>query len=668
MPGLDGLRAVAVLAVIAYHLDAGWAPGGLLGVGMFFTLSGYLITDILLEAWTGRRLKLSQFWLARARRLLPALFVMLIVVTVWVWIGDPEQMGDLRGMVLSSAFFTSNWWVIFQDASYFDRFGPVSPFGHLWSLAIEEQFYIVWPWILLIMLKFVPPGPGSPKSKRIRVRPRLAAVTLGMALVSAILMAVLYHPGFDMTRIYEGTDTRAFGLLLGAALAMVWPSRRLDKDIPGKVKNQLDVVGVVALLVIGLLIWQTDQYSSFLYRGGLVILSIATVALVAVLAHPGARLGRFLGCAPLRWIGVRSYAIYLWQLPIIALTTPPLNQGFSLLRATIQVAAIFGISALSWVLVEDPVRQGAIGKLWNRWKDGWRPNLKSRTGAILGAVGAFLLIALFGMVGVAPSSPLAPLAYESTSADPPAALTSAAPVVQTTTGITGLTGVTGVTGTTGTTGTTDTGEPARTECTSVAYIGDSTSVGLVSSDYLPDPADQLGGRLSAIGATDQHLDISGARSIYETVDGAPNAYDAAVAIRDGGFDGCWLLGMGTNDTANQQVGSTLDSAVRIERMMSVIGDEPAMWINVKSLVASGPYAEANMEKWDRALVEACKSYPNMRIYDWASKVKDDWFIEDGIHFTSEGYEARAQAIANAVRRGFPPWQLRRYKPNCVIPA
>ncbi|MBK5232807.1 MAG: acyltransferase family protein [Thermoleophilia bacterium] len=651
MPGLDGLRAIAVIAVVLYHLNVGFVPGGLLGVGIFFTLSGYLITDILLEAWTGRRLKLSKFWLARARRLLPALFSMLVIVTVWVWIGDPGQMDNLRGLVLSSTFFTSNWWVIFQDVSYFDRFGPVSPLGHLWSLAIEEQFYIIWPFILLIGLKFVPPGVGTARSTRQRLRPRLAAVTLGLALVSVILMAVLYKPGFDMTRIYEGTDTRAFGLLLGAAVAMVWPSRRLDSRVTSKLKNQLDIVGVVSLIIIAILIWQTDQYSSFLYRGGLVLLSLATVALVAVMAHPASRLGPIIGCAPLRWIGVRSYAIYLWQLPIIALTTPPLQDGFSPVRGTIQVVAIFGISALSWTFLEDPVRQGAIGKLIQRWRDGWRPHWQSRTGAIGAFVALFLLITLAGLFGLSPSKPVAPLAYESTAADPPKALLTEAPPVVTTKS-----------------GTTEPTEPTDTECTSVAYIGDSTSVGLVSPDYLPDPADQLGGRLEAIGATDQHIDISGARSIYERVDGQPNAEDAAQAIKDGGFDGCWILGMGTNDTANQAVGSTIDSAARIERMMSVIGDEPALWINVKSQVPSGPYADANMKEWDDALLAACPSYSNMRVYDWRSKVKDEWFIEDGIHFTSDGYEARAQAIANAVTEAFPPWQLRRYKPDCLVPA
>ena len=651
MPGLDGLRAVAVLAVVAYHLNASWAPGGLLGVGIFFTLSGFLITDILLEAWTGRRLKLKSFWLARARRLLPALFAMLIVVTVWVWLGDPGQMSNLRGLVLSSTFFTSNWWVIFQDVSYFDRFGPVSPLGHLWSLAIEEQFYIVFPFMLLVGCKFVPPGAGSASSKRQRLRPQLAAVTVGLAVLSAILMAVLYKPGFDMTRIYEGTDTRAFGLLFGAALAMVWPSRRLDKRVPEKLKNQLDVVAVVSLIVIAVLIWQSDQYSSFLYRGGLVLLSLATVALVAVLAHPAARIGPILGCAPLRWIGVRSYAIYLWQLPIIALTTPPLQDGFKPVRATIQVAAIFAISAVSWTFLENPIRQGAIGRLLERSRGGWRPNLRSRTGAVMGFASLFLVIALAGIFGLSPSGPVAPLAYESTSADPPKALLTEAPPVVTTAS-----------------GTADPSAPADTDCTSVAYIGDSTSVGLTSPDYLPDPGDQLGGRFEEIGATDQHIDISGARSIYERVGGQPNAEDAATAIKDGGFDGCWILGMGTNDTANQDVGSTIDSAARIEAMMSVIGDDPALWINVKSLVPSGPYANANMQEWDDALLDACASYSKMRVYDWASKVKDEWFIDDGIHFTSEGYEARAQAIANAVTKAFPPWQLRRYKPGCLVPA
>ena len=153
MPGLDGLRAIAVAAVIAFHLGLSWAPGGLLGVGVFFTLSGYLITDLLLGSWeSSGGLKLRDFWARRARRLLPALFVMLAAVTVWVAIASPSQLGALRGDVGAASLYISNWWLSFQHVSYFARFGPPSPLGHLWSLAVEEQFYIVWPWVLWIGL------------------------------------------------------------------------------------------------------------------------------------------------------------------------------------------------------------------------------------------------------------------------------------------------------------------------------------------------------------------------------------------------------------------------------------------------------------------------------------------------------------------------------------
>src|SRR4051812_13319662 len=154
MPGLDGLRAIAVLAVIAYHLGFRWAPGGLLGVAVFFTLSGYLITDLLLGQWSGGRMRLGNFWIRRARRLLPALFVMLVVIVAWITIADPSQLDSLRGAVISSALYVNNWWLIDQHVSYFARFAPPSPLGNLWSLGVEEQFYLLWPWLLLLGLHF----------------------------------------------------------------------------------------------------------------------------------------------------------------------------------------------------------------------------------------------------------------------------------------------------------------------------------------------------------------------------------------------------------------------------------------------------------------------------------------------------------------------------------
>src|SRR6202046_5147583 len=176
MPGLDGLRALAVLAVIAYHEQLGWAPGGLLGVGVFFTLSGYLITDLLLGAWRKGSLGLGDFWIRRARRLLPALYLMLTVGVIWVSIGHSSLIKDVRGQTLSALLYVNNWWQINQHISYFTLFGPPSPLSHLWSLAVEEQFYLIWPWVLLIGLRVV-----HERKRSIPVRPRLAAVTLVLA-------------------------------------------------------------------------------------------------------------------------------------------------------------------------------------------------------------------------------------------------------------------------------------------------------------------------------------------------------------------------------------------------------------------------------------------------------------------------------------------------------
>src|SRR3954453_7962461 len=239
MPGLDGLRAIAVLAVIAFHFGAGWAPGGLLGVGVFFTLSGYLITDLLLNQVSNGGIRLKSFWLARARRLLPALFLMLIVVTAWVTLIGPHPPRGFRMAALRAAGYFNNWWLILHNVSYFARFAPTSPLNHLWSLSVEEQFYILWPFLLAAALYFVPEA-----RRKAGPRPRLAAVALVAALCSGILMAILYHPSLDPSRVYYGTDTRALELLVGAALAMVWPSRRLTGRVTPQARRTIDAAGL----------------------------------------------------------------------------------------------------------------------------------------------------------------------------------------------------------------------------------------------------------------------------------------------------------------------------------------------------------------------------------------------------------------------------------------
>jgi hypothetical protein len=210
--------------------------------------------------------------------------------------------------------------------------------------------------------------------------------------------------------------------------------------------------------------------------------------------------------------------------------------------------------------------------------------------------------------------------------------------------------------------------PLATSCEAVIHIGDSTSEGLVSTEYLPDPGDLISAQYTRVGATTQHLEVSGARSIYENFEGLPNAQEVAEAWVNEGFKGCWVLAMGTNEAANVAAGSAFTYDDRIDSMMTTIGSEPVLWVNVKSIVANGPYAAANMEDWDEALLEACDRWPDMRIYDWAADVREPWFIPDGIHFTSEGYAARGRMIADALLEAFPNTQPLKMtdKDNCTV--
>ncbi|HEY7325947.1 MAG TPA: acyltransferase family protein [Streptosporangiaceae bacterium] len=652
MPGLDGLRAIAVLTVIAFHEQFSWAPGGLLGVGVFFTLSGYLITDLLLGRWTATgRLHLADFWLRRGRRLLPALFVMLIVVTAWVTVADRVRLGSLRGAVTAAATYSSNWYLIGVNQSYFARFAPPEPLDHLWSLAVEEQFYLIWPWLLLFGLFFV-------RRRGAAGIAWLAIPTLALATASAIAMYVLYQPGVDPTRVYEGTDTRAAGLLIGAALAMLWPSSRAGRSAR-KVGWLLDVPAVAGLAVIVLMTWRVGQYSPFLYQGGMVLLSLATAAAVAAAACPSSIVGAALGWAPLRWIGVRSYGIYLWHYPVIVLTSPA-NATEDLPRAAAQIAATVVIAALSWRFVEEPVRRGAIARAWRRMRERRlaRPGVP-RVAAASAAAGV-LAIACTGMAGVggipvaASTAALAggsgglSVTHSVSGSGQPAAGSQGKRICQQT----------------GRARTSCAAAPSpsptvvepwtlRTSCSSVAHIGDSTSDGLISSDYLPDAADRIQARYEGVGVQTVDTDIVGARSVVETLPGTTNGEQAAQNLTRHGFHGCWVIALGTNDTADIAVGSNVTLAARIAEMMQLTQGDPVMWVNVISLLSSGPYSEADMQKWNDALAQACTRYPNMRVFNWAALAAPSWFISDGIHYTSAGYYERALYFADGLAMAFP---------------
>jgi peptidoglycan/LPS O-acetylase OafA/YrhL len=650
LPGLDGLRALAVIAVIAFHEQLGWAPGGLLGVGVFFTLSGYLITDLLLGQWVATgRLALADFWLRRARRLLPALFVMLVVVSAWVTVADRAQLGRLRGAVASAATYSSNWYLIIENQSYFARFAPPAPLDHLWSLAVEEQFYLVWPWLLLAGLLCL----RRARKGRAGGLAWLALPALALAAGSAAAMVALYHPGLDPTRVYEGTDTRAAGVLIGAALAMIWPSRSAAAD--GQARTWLDAGGLAGLAVIGVLIWRTGQYSPFLYRGGIIVLSVATAAVIAAVATPATRTGRALGWAPLRWVGVRSYGIYLWHYPVIVLTTAAYATE-DLARAAVQIAATITIAALSWRYIEEPIRRDGLAGYWRRL-GAYRLTRTARPTAlaVLAATAGVLFAACAGLSGAVPppgSSPSSVPVGSTLPADPAADGGQGGAAPHPGEGIPAPTpSPAAALG------------PTRTSCRAVAHLGDSTSDGLVSPDYLPDPAQRLVAQYQRVGVQQVLTNIVGANSIVETLPGDTNGYDAARAIAAGGFRGCWVIALGTNDTADVAIGSNVGRMARIREMMSVAHGEPVMWVTVISLVPGGPYAEANMQLWNATLLQACARYPNMRVFNWAAQAEPWWFINDGIHYTSAGYAARAHKIATALARAFP---AAGRSPGCVV--
>ena len=379
MPGLDGLRALSVLAVIAYHLNMKWAQGGLLGVGIFFVISGYLITDQIITEWNRhQRLSLVDFWIRRARRLLPAMISMLLFVAIWLFFVDSSRLHALQGDFLSSLFYINNWWLIFHQVSYFESFGPPSPIGHLWSLSVEEQFYVMWPLLLLIGLKIA------------SRRGKLTLLILACAALSALAMGMMYVPGTDPSRVYYGTDTRAFALLIGAALAVVWPSQKLNDRVSRAARNTLDIVGGIGIMALLVFIYQTVEYDDWLYRGGLLFLSLIAAAVLAVIAYPASRVGKMMGCKPLRWLGVRSYSLYIWHYPVIILTSPDVNTNEAgVTRIILQLTASLILAAISYRYIEEPFRRGRVHL---HWKISYSPLRRRVLSVILTAILPAILI------------------------------------------------------------------------------------------------------------------------------------------------------------------------------------------------------------------------------------------------------------------------------------
>ncbi len=359
LSGLDGLRALAVAAVVAFHLDPSWLPGGFLGVDVFFVISGFLITRILLTelANTGT-LRLGRFYARRCRRLLPAVGALLVAVlatSAWFW---TDQLPTLRGAMTSSVGYATNWWLIFAHHSYFVSAGRPSMLQHLWSLAIEEQYYAVWSLLVFAVMGGLARR-NRPLGERLRV---VAFVALALSLLSTAVMTVIavrtnVPYGADSGRVYFGTDTHSMGLLLGSA-GGAWTTLRACCErriaVP---RSATELVAVMALAGIGWALWNVDEFVPMLYRGGFWGLDVVVLLAVLAVTRAASRAGRLLDCAPLRWLGQRSYSVYLWHWPVVVVTRPGVDlHGPVLLVQAGRIGVILSLAAVSYRWVEQPLR------------------------------------------------------------------------------------------------------------------------------------------------------------------------------------------------------------------------------------------------------------------------------------------------------------------------
>ena len=382
--GLDGLRALAVILVILFHLTPGKFVGGYIGVDVFFVISGFLITGLLVRERDTGRIHFGRFWLRRARRLLPALGLVLLVSTSVALVIGGDILVGLRGQLFGAGTFSYNWLDIRRGAGYFSDATP-ELFRNLWSLAVEEQFYLVWPLVIAVLLLV--------RTTKFRV-----GFALVVAFASLTAMVALYVPGADSTRVYYGTDTHSFGLALGAALALLLHTHPSTTWTPAA-RRIVSVVGVLAIPALVALGWFMTADATVVYQGGLALVSLLTVFAIAASTQPGAVLGRVLDIAPLRWIGHRSYGLYLWHWPVFVLLAAAVpeftydDNGLWLLGG-VALAITGALAALSYQYLETPIRQVGFRRAAAGW---WRATRMSSRPRVRVAVASVALLAVVSM-------------------------------------------------------------------------------------------------------------------------------------------------------------------------------------------------------------------------------------------------------------------------------
>ncbi|APT84076.1 hypothetical protein CAQU_02185 [Corynebacterium aquilae DSM 44791] len=589
---LDGLRGIAVLAVVLYHFYGDYLPGGYLGVDMFFVLSGFLITSLLIRerAATGK-IDLKKFWVRRARRILPAAVSVLVIMTVITGIigGDPAV--GLPTQFLGTLFFVNNWTQIAGSQSYFADSG-VQVFAHYWSLAVEEQFYVFFPLIFVALT-------------RKKIGWTLPTATIVGASASALLMAFLYNPAVDPTRVYYGTDTHSFGLLIGAATAMLltttkpgatdsWPTRinPFNDKMLRTVGGLATFVGLLALMVT------LPDTAPATYRGGLLAASLCTAVLISSVVAGPSILSSLVNFTPLRWLGERSFSLYLWHWPVVVLLRHLLPTFRPLEVGTIALVISIPLAAWSYVAIEEPIRRGGYKVTAKRFLDHVTADgpAAARAFARLCVSGA-LIIATIVVLATAPTQS----ALERDLAEfkklaeqkmpPPApAPTSTAPA-----------------------------GPSRTMPTGENIIAIGDSVMLASSPALMEKFPGI------------YVDGEVSRALV-SIPPVLQSYSDQGLLRDVVF-----LGFGTNSNIQ---GETIDT------VMDIIGPD-------RTVIITNPYGDRWWIPESRAAIaSALERYPNLYVADWCHSAMSDHLLlrPDMIHPTVEGATVYAEDFATALQQ------------------
>jgi peptidoglycan/LPS O-acetylase OafA/YrhL len=625
MAGVDGLRAISVLAVLAYHGGLSWAPGGFLGVEVFFVISGYLITSLLVaEHRRDGHISLAKFWGRRARRLLPALYALLIAVVIAAFVAAPDALKRMRLDVPAAMAYVSNWAQIIHHDSYFTQAGRPPLLSHLWSLAVEEQFYLFIPVLAFLLLP------------RLR-RGALSALAAAGGIGSAVLMAVLYHPGTpDPSHLYLATDTRLSGLLLGVALGLVWAPWRVRYSARRAAPSAawvLDLVGLAGLLILGWAFWRVNEFDAFVYRGGFVVVDVATLAVIVALVHPAARFGSLLGLPPLRWLGRRSYGIYLWHWPVFQLTRPNLDLHLSAWAITaIRLGATAGLAAISYRWIETPIRTGALQR---RWRERPRRKVRQLTFAC-GLAAVILGILVVGPVIRPDRSSAAQIAAAELRESKRSSKLS----------LKNLTGSSKLATTTVVTTTVPPTTLAPTTLAAPAVVDTAPPTTAAPTTTIPAPTTTLSPALIRVTAIGDSVMLGAKANMQKAIPAI--AVDAQVSRQfgDAGTEALRLaafgalgpivvIHLGTNGPMSDGQLNKLLNSLSGREVILVTTHVPRPWQDLTN----------------QRLEAAATRWPNVRIADWntLSSAHPEWFDSDGTHLQTSGRMAYAAFILAAVQ-------------------